>query len=148
MARGPAATPTPIKLARGKRGAKSKLATEPVPDDNLPEPPAYFSQTEKAKFYDMREKIDKMRLATKTDREMLEVLAKRLVEVEELSLDIRGNGRTYVTKGIQRARPEVRMLNDAMRHVQVLLQEFGLSPAARSKVSVKREQKADDWDDL
>jgi P27 family predicted phage terminase small subunit len=54
---------------------------------------------------------------------------------------IEDTGRTYEQAGedgavkMIRARPEVAMRNEAMRHAQSLLSEFGLSPSARSKVS-------------
>jgi P27 family predicted phage terminase small subunit len=54
---------------------------------------------------------------------------------------IEDNGRTYERRDetgaliMARARPEVGMRSEAMRHAQSLLSEFGLTPSARSKVS-------------
>jgi P27 family predicted phage terminase small subunit len=71
------------------------------------------------------------------------MLASRLEEIEALSAVIDDLGRTYSTTAtsgdkLMRARPEVALRNEAMRHAQSLLSEFGLTPAARSKVSAGR----------
>jgi P27 family predicted phage terminase small subunit len=64
-------------------------------------------------------------------------------------------GRTYEQRDPEtdevrmiRARPEVAMRNEAMRHAQALLSEFGLSPSARSKVSAGKPAEANPFDAL
>lgn len=64
------------------------------------------------------------------------LLASRLAEIERLTAIIEDGGHTYPTgTGIVRARPEVGKRSEAMRHAQSFLSEYGLTPAARSKVS-------------
>ncbi len=86
--------------------------------------------------------VTQMKVISQEDDFALALLAMRLVEVERSSAVIRIHGTTYQTKTKQgdlmwRARPEVAMRNEAMRHAQSLLNEFGLTPAARSRVSAK-----------
>ncbi len=77
-----------------------------------------------------------MGIASPDDVDAMALLASRLEEVEILTAVIEDQGRTYLSDGgLWKARPEVSMRNEAMRHAQSLLAEFGLTPAARSKVS-------------
>lgn len=70
------------------------------------------------------------------------LLAQRLDQAEQLQAAIAVEGTTYITlsKGgmMHRARPEVAMLSDALRHTQALLSELMLSPTAAQRLG-KRE---------
>ena len=80
--------------------------------------------------------LDGMGIASPDDQDNLTMLAQRLEQVEILTVVIEDEGHTYKTDvGLWKARPEVAMRSEAMRHAQSLLSEFGLSPAARAKVS-------------
>jgi P27 family predicted phage terminase small subunit len=81
-----------------------------------------------------------MGIASPDDQAALAILAIRLEEIEICTGIIEDTGRTYSTTAtsgdkLVRARPEVAMRNEAMRHAQSLLSDFGLTPSARSKVS-------------
>ena len=83
--------------------------------------------------------LDGMGVASPDDQAALAMLASRLEEIETCTAVIEDNGRTYSTTATSgdrpmRARPEVAMRNESMRHAQSLLAEFGLTPATRSKV--------------
>lgn len=66
----------------------------------------------------------------------LAMLASRLVEIETLTANVEDTGHTYRTEsGLTKPNPAVAMRSEAMRHAQSLCVEFGLTPAARSKVS-------------
>lgn len=84
--------------------------------------------------------LEGMGIGLPDDQAALAMLANRLEEIEILSVTIQDGGGTYSTTAtsgdkLVRARPEVGQRNEAMRHAQSLLNEFGLTPAARSKVS-------------
>lgn len=120
----------------------------PAASDGLPEAPAWLSERAADIFDELTAIVDRMRIASADDTAMLAILASRLEEIEVCTVAIEDLGRVYssetttsrgdgetVVKAMVRARPEVAMRNEAMRHAQSLLSEFGLSPAARSKVS-------------
>lgn len=119
----------------------------PVGDGEL-EAPLWLSDRAAEIFDELKAIVDRMQIASADDVAMLAMLASRLEEIEVCTAVIEDAGRVYisstttnkrdgetVTKEMVRARPEVAMRNEAMRHAQSLLAEFGLSPAARSKVS-------------
>lgn len=83
--------------------------------------------------------MDRMGVLTEADAYALERLAELYAEIVALQGAIAENGRTYEsrTEGggmIVRPRPEVAMLADVDRRFRAYLIEFGLTPAARSKV--------------
>lgn len=85
--------------------------------------------------------LDGMGIASPDDQHALAMLASRLEEVELMTAAIEDGGRVYEQKDengnvrMRRAAPEVGLRNEAMRHAQSLLAEFGLTPATRAKVS-------------
>ncbi len=112
----------------------------PVASEGESEAPDWLSERAAAIFGQLAAITDRMRIASPDDVAMLALLASRLEEIEVCTAIIEDLGRVYQTVSttgatMHRARPEVGMRNEAMRHAQALLAEFGLSPAARSKVS-------------
>jgi P27 family predicted phage terminase small subunit len=86
--------------------------------------------------------LEGMGLASSADTHALAMLSSRIEEIEICTAVIEDCGRTYTTTAtsgdkLVRGRPEVGMRNEAMRHAQSLLAEFGLTPATRSKVSAQ-----------
>lgn len=123
----------------------------PAQGKGLPSPPEWLSGRAAELFQQLVATVDGMRIASADDTHMLAMLASRLEEIEICTIVIEDSGRVYesttvimkkdgsgIEKTMVRARPEVSMRNEAMRHAQSLLAEFGLSPAARSKVSANK----------
>jgi P27 family predicted phage terminase small subunit len=136
-------------------GTLQPCRTNPAAPAGLPDrpgAPAWLCDRGAEIFEGYVRVLEDMGLASASDAAMLGLLASRSVEVEELSATIATEGRTYQTVGnsgvMHRTRPEVSQLRDAMRHVQTLLAEFGLSPAARSRVSAAKGGQENEFDDL
>lgn len=89
---------------------------------------------------------------SKSDELVMHLAARRLTEIQELDkLVNQPGGRVYMAdNGLLKANPAVAQLNEAMRHLQSLLAELGLTPASRSRVSadVKKAKAQDEWDFL
>jgi len=132
-------TPDALKQLAGTAQPCRMNPDAPPPSEGAIEAPHWLSERGAGVFAELLTIIDRMRIASPDDVAMLAMLASRLEEVELCTAVIEDTGRTYRTVGpsgeMFRARPEVAMRNEAMRHAQSLLVEFGLSPAARSKVS-------------
>lgn len=128
----------------------------------VPIAPDWLSERAAQIFEDLVAILDEMGLASGSDSIMLTLLSTRIEEVEQLTAIIEDGGRVYVSKAetttakdgalvvkqMVRARPEVGMRNEALRHLQSLLAEFGLSPAARSRVSAAGAEKRNEFDEL
>lgn len=134
-------TPDHLKVVTGTFRPDRKPQAPHMPlQHGLPDAPAWLSARASQIFEEVGAIILDMNLMTIGDGVMLAMLASRIEEVEACTAVIEDLGRSYAVKmksgdTMFRARPEVAMRNDALRHAQSLLVEFGLSPAARAKVT-------------
>lgn len=81
------------------------------------------------------------------------LLSQRLDQAEQLQATIADEGSTYDTESasgsiMHRARPEVAMLADALRHQQALLSELMLSPTAAQRIARPDKPKGNSFADL
>lgn len=113
-----------------------------APEDNLgvAEAPAWLSERASELFSQFSTVLLGMGIASPDDWAALALLASRMEEIEICTASIEDGGRVYTTTAtsgdkLLRAHPCVAMRNEAMRHAQSLLAEFGLTPATRAKVS-------------
>ena len=129
-------TPDHLKLVKGT-AQKCRMNPEaPAANVGVATAPAWLSERAAELFDQISATLLGMGIASPDDQHVLSLAASRIEEVEILTAVIEDAGRTYQTEaGLWKARPEVPMRNEAMRHDQSLLAEFGLTPAARSKVS-------------
>lgn len=98
--------------------------------------------------------LQRMGLASSSDTVAISLLAMRLEEIEQCAENIQANGSAYAkielievpvpdnpgktavkAQEVWKSNPAVAQRAEAMRHAQSLISEFGLSPAARAKVS-------------
>lgn len=141
--------PDHLKLIQGTAQPCRMNPNAPTPSVAEPEPPAILSDRAQDIFRAITGICRGMGMASADHTAMQMVLAMRLEEVEIL-YDLVNDpsvGRVYITTNMMgdkvfKSRPEVAQMNAAMRHVQSLLAEFGLSPAAVGKVSRAPEKPA------
>lgn len=141
MAGGRKKKPDHLKVLSGTDQPCRMNPDQPVAVRGIATPPAWLSERAAEIFARLCAILDGMGIASPDDQDNLAMLASRLEEVEVCTAVIEDCGRTYERRGedgevqMIRSRPEVGQRNEAMRHAQSLLSEFGLSPAARAKVS-------------
>ncbi|MFD1507960.1 phage terminase small subunit P27 family [Lacimonas salitolerans] len=104
------------------------------------DPPAFLSDQAAQHWPDLAGLLSDMGIAANSDRIALALLCEALAEWIEAGQTIAKYGATYqaVTEAgavMHRAHPAVAQRADSARRVQSLLAEFGMTPAARSKVS-------------
>jgi P27 family predicted phage terminase small subunit len=133
--------PTHLKAIQGTLRKDRDNPAEPKANPGVASCPDWLSARAAELFSQLTATLLGMGIASPDDQAALAMLASRLEEVELMTAAIEDGGRVYEqtdeTGAVRmvRARPEVAMRNEAMRHAQSLLGEFGLTPAARSKVS-------------
>ncbi|WP_414867559.1 phage terminase small subunit P27 family [Pseudomonas donghuensis] len=93
--------------------------------------------------------LDRMGVLTEADGFALERLCDCYAEILALRDLVDAQGRIYETTSTQgelvlKANPAVAMLADVDRRFKSYLVEFGLTPAARSKVQVKDDEPKED----
>jgi len=129
--------PTHLKILGGETRPSRVNYDEPSARIGEATAPEWLSARASEIFAQISATLLGMGISSPDDQAALALLASRLEEVEILTAVIEDQGRTYCTDaGLWKARPEVSQRSEAMRHAQSLLVEFGLTPSARSKVSV------------
>lgn len=151
--------PIEIKKLQGTFQQSKEPAILVAPLEGVPPPPDWLS----GRAADLYREFQGLALATNVhsaaDTGMLAALATRQEEVEICTMMIEdqgrfiahkrtttkrgaGRGQVTVTEESYRPHPAIAQRSDALRHLQSLLTEFGLSPAARSKVGANSKAKA------
>lgn len=131
--------PTVLKLVEGNRGKRAVNKKEPKPKRVVPSCPAYLDDSGKVAWGRLSVLLDRMGVLTEADTSALERLCDCYTDILESRDLIRRDGRTYTTMDMNRntlikANPAVAQLRAADSQFKSYLVEFGLTPAARSKV--------------
>ena len=141
--------PANLKEQQGTFRKDRDNENKPMLPVGVPNPPDWLPKGAYKYWDTLVKQLDLMRVISEVDQGMASMCALREYEIEQLTEDIEENGLVLIFRdahGVEtnrRKNPAVGARSDAMRHRQVLLAEFGLSPAARSKVSTnpKKEEK-------
>lgn len=143
MAKGRKKLPDQLKVISGTfQKCRSSKAGERQ-DDGTMEAPSGLSEGALKHFETLRGRIASLGLDSSTYTEALTLAAMRMEEIDECNAAIIDHGaiimaKTVIGGELLRANPAVSMRNEAMRHLQSLLAEFGLSPSSIGKVGVKK----------
>jgi P27 family predicted phage terminase small subunit len=143
MAKGPGGRPRKpdhLKVVGGTAQPSRMNPNAPKPSKALPTPPEWLSVRGAEWFSKTVAILDGMGIASADHSDMLSLAATRYDEILDCTSVIEDLGRVFMTVSmsgsvVPKSRPEVAQRNEAMRHMQSLLSEFGLSPATVSKVS-------------
>lgn len=134
--------PDYLKVVKGTAQPSRMNKNAPTPSKALPEPPGYLSDRAQEIFREITTICLGLGMASADHSAMQGLIAVRMEEVEILYDLINSPqiGRVYITTNtmgdkVFKSRPEVAQMNSAIRHLQSLLSEFGLSPSAVGKIS-------------
>lgn len=128
--------PIAIKKAKGTyQACRDKGA--PDVSNKKPVPPSWLTPRAKQIFHLLSKRLGDRATATYTEVQAL--CASRMDEVERFDKILNEASYVYITANsfgdqVMRPRPEVAMRKEAMRHVQSLLAELGLTATAAHKV--------------
>jgi len=136
----PRPTPTALKLVKGNPGKRAINKAEPKPERIIPKCPRHLDKHGKAVWRKLSEMLDRMGVLTEADAYTLERLCDCYSDILDCRALIARDGRTYEvsTPGgdtLIKGHPAVNQLRAADAQFKSYLVEFGLTPAARSKVN-------------
>ncbi|CRL66295.1 Phage terminase, small subunit [Proteus vulgaris] len=139
----------PLKVVTGNPGKRKLNDKEPQPKREIPSPPEHLTDWGKMAWAKLTLLLDGMGVLTVADTLALERLCDIYADILQLRDTIAIEGRTYTTKTqlgdfLIKANPAVAMLADADRRFKSYLVEFGLTPAARSKVKMDGGEEEED----
>jgi len=138
-------TPTPLKVVRGTQRPDRANPAEPRPEPlsvDAAHPPRWLKLSPLAKraWRDIAPLLISMRVLTSADLVALSLLCDSLATIVTAKEHVAEHGATYETRGeggslMIRKHPAVEIHAEASRFAKAMLGEFGMTPAARSKVS-------------
>ena len=148
----PRPKPTALKLISGNPGKRAINKREPKPKREIPSCPSHLSDSGKVAWGRLSVILDRMGVMTEADSFALERLCDCYTDILRCRELIARDGHTYSSittrttseegevttvqevKSLLKANPAVAMLRAADAQFKSYLIEFGLTPAARSKI--------------
>lgn len=130
--------PTGLHVIDGTARKDRMLASEPKPELARPSCPAWLAREAKREWRRIAKELETLGLLTRVDRAALAAYCQcyaRWREAEEL---VAREGLTETTdKGNVIQHPAVGIANKAMAEMRAFLTEFGMTPAARTRINAK-----------
>jgi P27 family predicted phage terminase small subunit len=156
--------PTHLKLVTGNPGKRPPPKNEPQPDLAIPNVPHWLSDAGKVEWGRIVHELDKLGLMTNLDAMALAAYCQAVADWQDAEEHIRKFGKvikspirttTRTVKGVTTTEqsggypiqsPMVALRNRALDQMHRFLTEFGMTPAARTRVSADHAKKpsADD----
>lgn len=137
--RGPAPKPTHLKIIEGTFRKDRAPANEPKPKPYVPTCPRWLGHEAKAEWRRIVPELMQLGLLTKIDRSALAAYcgAYEMWYEAKKSLDEAGTLVQVTESGYVAPRPEVGIINSALKTMKAFLAEFGMSPASRTRVNAE-----------
>jgi P27 family predicted phage terminase small subunit len=147
--RGPAPKPTQQKKLEGNPGRRKLPKNEPQPKDGAPPCPAFLDGPARSEWKRIVPELLRLKLLTIVDRAALAAYCQNWSRWAKAEGVIGKLGMTFTSDGgMVRKRPEVGIAAEAMKLMRSFLIEFGLTPAARTRVVSNADDEPEEKDDL
>ena len=150
----PPRKPTHLRAIEGNPShARPINHDEPMPEKGHKPAPDYFTERAVKWYNELIADLEKIGVMTKVDSRAAEMLIVAYEEYRLLSEQIEKEGFTYwaqsATGGeLLKGNPAVNQRSNAWNRIRGMLQEFGLTPASRSKVAATKVDEENILDDL
>lgn len=142
--RGPPPLPSTMKRARGTYRPCRESPAEPRGTAGVPEPPAGLDARERAEWDAIGQRLAAMGVLQREQGDALELLVRAKVRYLRLAAKVREMGEVLAdAKGDLYRNPHAIAMEKAEVEFRRLLLEFGLTPAAATRVRADGEQAAE-----
>ncbi len=134
--RGPKPKPTALKKLQGNPGKRKLNESEPQ-FTGIPTPPDFLGPEALAEWNRLGPELAHLGLLKNADRAAFAAYCEAYGDFQKYTREIKDTGETFTTdKGYVGIHPFVALRNKALEKLRQYAAEFGLTPAARSKVTV------------
>lgn len=144
--------PTALHILKGnpgRRNLKARAAREMEPPEMTDVAPDFFSDSAKKAWGILTPMLKQQGILKETDIAAYQILCESYGRWMLLTEKIKDN---FFVKnkstGLVEVNPLVRLQDEAFKKVARMIPEFGISPAARSKVHVTKKPKKTGWEDI
>jgi len=149
--RGPAPKPTALKLVGGNPGGRPLNTREPIPPPGEPDLPVFTDERARLVWQQLVPRLARIGLARSIDGHALERYCVLLVRWRDAAAFVDKNQPTYPVRAegkdgrpgriiLVREFPQAAAERKLNQQLLALEREFGLTPAARSRINVETER--------
>ena len=138
--------PTRMKQLAGKPGHRRLPRNEPKPRSGVPLPPASVLEDQIAllEWNRIVPELLAMRVLARVHMAALAAYCNSFSEWQQAEKAIRKHGRFFTTdKGDVKKHPAVTVSNHAKAHLRAFMVEFGITPAAQSRINASSSEETD-----
>jgi P27 family predicted phage terminase small subunit len=130
-------TPTKLKLLKGNPGGRPVNTQEPKPTPKAPQVPTWLSPEAKQEWKRVVPELDRLGLLTLVDRSSLSAYCESWATFVKAQKDVTKRG-VLVTgyRGSKVKNPSLQIARDAMQAIRGFAAEFGLTPSARTRLTI------------
>lgn len=153
-ARGPAPKPTRLKVVAGNPGKRKLNTAEPKPRQSVGRtPPTYLSKYAQEMWRELVPELTRLKLLTIVDYRALEMCCDsystwRLMREKIEKMGTGSSGFVSEAKsGYKQQAAEYTIMTQSMANFSRFLAEFGLSPAARTRIKLDAKDEGDAEDE-
>lgn len=134
---GPAPKPTALKLVAGNPGRRKLNKDEPTPEIIAPDCPGHLTEDAKAEWARIMPLLMRYRIVSDTDTAALALYCQSYARWQQAEAKLAESGLLIkAPSGYPIQNPYLAIVNRAMEDCHKYLQQFGLSPSARTRVTV------------
>lgn len=143
--RGPVPKPTVMEIAEGRPGHRPLNRNEPKPAAVAPKMPPHLDEAGKKEWRRLVPILKRMRVLTEADGLALANLCQAYSTMVKAQQKLNEAGLLYKSpSGYVMQSPLLGVVNSSADAVNKMLREFGMTPAARSRISAQPESDEDD----
>src|SRR5258708_3639509 len=130
-----------VKAAAGNPGGRP-VNTPPEPTTGRPGMPVGLSKAGKKEWRRIVPELEDMGILTVVDGPILGLWCEAVADVERATFEIDRDGMTFKNpeSGLIKAHPAVAMRKAAQATMQKIANDYGLTPAARTRIHVQKKQ--------
>ena len=143
--RGPAPKPTVVKVLQGNPGKRALPKGEPMPAtaDRVPSAPRWLSEEARAEWKRLAPRLHAVGLLTEVDTQALGLLCESFAQYVAAKAIVDREGLLLMSdKGNAYQHPAAGLMTQARGELMKWAREFGMTPAARSRISVQAAEDA------
>lgn len=137
--RGPSPKPTNLRMLHGDRDDRTNH-NEPVPGGGEVTPPVWLSEDARSVWDRLAPDLERKGLLTPWDVDTFAILCDAIVQYQQASALVARGG--VLIRGHRNAatkNPAMQLVRDTAQTVRAYAGEFGLTPSARSEISLPEE---------
>ena len=139
--RGRKPTPTALKILEGNPGKRPLNEREPTPTKKAPAPPKWLEPEAKKEWRRLAKQMEQIGILTEIDRDSFAGYCQAYARWKEAEEFVSQHGSIVRTpSGYWQTVPQVSIAQSYLKIMNRLAEQFGLTPASRSRIIAGSEQ--------